>query len=448
MNITRRLFLAAAATCVFVWPSAPAAWSQDAIASIQPEADEVLREVSTYLLSLDSFSSDLSVVMNMEAEGLKQEMSTAYTLAVRRPNKLALTLLKGMMGVSVVSDGTSLYSYMPAVKRYVVEKAPETLSDISEESELWRMGIGPAMGGIGMVDSLIAANPYEVIMEGVTSGVYVGTNDIGGTLCHHLSYQQDEFDWEVWVEVGDQPVLRRLVPDLTKAFGRMEDTMPGFERPEIRLSVTFENWKTGENIPDDVFVFTPPEGAEKAESFFDIGADTAGEEESSLQGQPAPDFSLDLLDGTRMELASHLSNDVVVLDFWATWCGPCRRALPIVAGITREYADQGVAFYAVNEQEDAEKIRKFLEDQKIDCKVALDTDGDVGSLYHVEGIPQTVVIGKDGAVAAVHVGFSSDMAGELREMLDALLSPPAVAEDVPATDQDPPADEASAEDTI
>ena len=112
---------------------------------------------------------------------------------------------------------------------------------------------------------------------------------------------------------------------------------------------------------------------------------------------------------------------IVVLDFWASWCGPCRASLPVVAQVCKEYADKGIVFRAVNLKEDAETIRAFLQEEPIDAPVVMDTDGAAAMAYRVEAIPHTVIIGRDGIVEAVHVGASEGMEAKLRKQLDALL---------------------------
>ena len=142
---------------------------------------------------------------------------------------------------------------------------------------------------------------------------------------------------------------------------------------------------------------------------------------SPLVGNLAPDFHLDLAGGGKVRL-SDLEGKVVVLDFWATWCGPCIRGLPIVRDTVRAYDSNEVALFAVNLREDEKKVKAFLEKHDLKLNVPLDADGSVATKYLVEGIPQTVVIGKDGKVAAVHVGFAPDLAeklgGEIRAALE------------------------------
>jgi len=121
-------------------------------------------------------------------------------------------------------------------------------------------------------------------------------------------------------------------------------------------------------------------------------------------------------------LAAMEGRNIVVLDFWATWCPPCRKALPILAEVTAGYADKDVVFYAVNISEEKDKINAFLAKEKFKCNVALDKDAAVAKLYNVDGIPQSVIIGKDGLVQVVHVGLVADLKDKLKKELEDLIA--------------------------
>jgi thiol-disulfide isomerase/thioredoxin len=111
-----------------------------------------------------------------------------------------------------------------------------------------------------------------------------------------------------------------------------------------------------------------------------------------------------------------------MLDFWATWCGPCVQAMPQVEEVAKKFKEKGLVFSAVNYGEDAETIKAFLEQAKLDPTVALDEKDEIGPLYKVEGIPQTVLIGKDGTVQVVHVGFGPDLGKMLTKEIEDLLA--------------------------
>jgi thiol-disulfide isomerase/thioredoxin len=143
--------------------------------------------------------------------------------------------------------------------------------------------------------------------------------------------------------------------------------------------------------------------------------------ESPLVGKPAPAVKLDLLDGKKLNLADHKGR-VVVLDFWATWCGPCLQALPLVDGVAREFAGQEVELFAINMEEQPDTIKSMLERHKLKMAVALDRDGVVAARYAVTAIPQTVVIDRDGKVARIFVGGGQKTADALRKAIQELTA--------------------------
>ncbi len=155
-----------------------------------------------------------------------------------------------------------------------------------------------------------------------------------------------------------------------------------------------------------------------------------------LLGKPAPTFTLDDLGGAKVDLQNHLKKDIVVLDFWATWCPPCRMALPIVTSVTESMKDKGVVFYAVDQGETSEQINEYLGSVKFKPNVILDQKRTAGKMYKLNGIPQTVIIGKDGTVQAVHIGFGSGLKEELTEQLEKLAKGESLLEDEKTEKQD------------
>ncbi len=140
-----------------------------------------------------------------------------------------------------------------------------------------------------------------------------------------------------------------------------------------------------------------------------------------LLGKAAPVFSLDLMDGGKLDLAA-LKGKIVVLDFWATWCPPCRSALPVYVKVTDKLKDKGVVFHGINLRETPDLVKAFQKKADLKFSVAIASKSDITNQYGVEGIPQLVIIGKDGVVEAVHVGLAPDAEAVLTKELETLIS--------------------------
>lgn len=138
-------------------------------------------------------------------------------------------------------------------------------------------------------------------------------------------------------------------------------------------------------------------------------------------GDEAPDFTVTLTGGEELTL-SDLRGQVVVINFWATWCGPCVGELPELAELAEAYADKGVYLLAVNCGESEEKVKDFIETQELTLNVGLDTEMAVLEKYPSNGIPYTVYVDPEGVVAYIQPGvYREDNYGHLTQALDELL---------------------------
>ncbi len=142
---------------------------------------------------------------------------------------------------------------------------------------------------------------------------------------------------------------------------------------------------------------------------------------SALVGTDAPDFTLNLLSGRRFTL-SHHKGKIVVLDFWATWCGPCLQAMPVIDETVASFKNDDIVLVAVNLQETEDAIRRTLERLKINPKVALDIDGVAASRYQADAIPQTVIINRDGKIARLLVGGGSKLGEQISDAIQECLT--------------------------
>jgi thiol-disulfide isomerase/thioredoxin len=135
-------------------------------------------------------------------------------------------------------------------------------------------------------------------------------------------------------------------------------------------------------------------------------------------GQPAPAFKLVDTNGQRVSLDQY-KGKIVLLDFWATWCGPCRMTMPVLENLQKEYAGT-LTLLAINLQEPRDSVVEYMRQQNIKSQVLLDEEGAVGIQYGAEAIPMQILIDKAGVVRDIMTGYNPRMIGRLREEIESL----------------------------
>ena len=141
---------------------------------------------------------------------------------------------------------------------------------------------------------------------------------------------------------------------------------------------------------------------------------------SCLVGQPAPDFALKSASGANLRL-SEFRGDVVMINFWATWCGPCRQEMPLLDELYSTYQRVGFNLLGVNIDDDSGKAMNMIAELGVSFPVLFDTRKEVSKLYAVDAMPATIIVDRDGRVRHVHhgykPGYEQDYLNEIRSLL-------------------------------
>ena len=138
-------------------------------------------------------------------------------------------------------------------------------------------------------------------------------------------------------------------------------------------------------------------------------------------GTPAPPFALPTASGETAALAS-LRGRVVYVDFWASWCGPCRRSFPWMNAMQSRYASEGLAIVAVNVDKRRADAERFLRDTPASFTIVYDAEGKTPAAYDVAGMPSSYLIDRRGNIAAVEEGFHDERRNDLEARIRALLA--------------------------
>jgi thiol-disulfide isomerase/thioredoxin len=136
-------------------------------------------------------------------------------------------------------------------------------------------------------------------------------------------------------------------------------------------------------------------------------------------GRKAPSFSLVDLHGRQVTLDQYKGR-VVMLDFWATWCAPCRQSMPALENLEKEFHED-LTLLAINLGESPEKVRSYVKLKNIQSMVLLDVDGSVGQAYRSDSIPMQVLVDQQGVVRHVQIGFAPVVQQQLRAEISKLL---------------------------
>jgi peroxiredoxin len=146
---------------------------------------------------------------------------------------------------------------------------------------------------------------------------------------------------------------------------------------------------------------------------------TAGHADIVSQGA-APDFTLKSHSGENLRL-SELRGDVVMINFWASWCGPCRQEMPLLEQLYAEYHPLGFTILGVNVEEDSSKAKAMLDEMPVSFPVLFDTRSQVSKLYDVVAMPSTVLVDRDGNVRYLHHGYKPGYEQSYQEQVRALI---------------------------
>lgn len=141
---------------------------------------------------------------------------------------------------------------------------------------------------------------------------------------------------------------------------------------------------------------------------------------SGLEGQEAPDFALKSSTGENLRLSEY-RGDVVMINFWATWCGPCRQEMPLLDELYTRYERVGFNLLGVNIDDDSRRAMQMIDELGVSFPVLFDARKEVSELYEVDAMPVTVLVDREGNVRYVHHGYKPGYEDKYLDQVRSLL---------------------------
>jgi peroxiredoxin/outer membrane lipoprotein-sorting protein len=357
----------------------------------------LLEKVAETYRNLKAYEFDFTLVTEIRGAGGRKSVETHIELTNVRPDKLRILISGGLGDVQVYSDGAVSSVFIPALKQYTRKTTSNAKAAAADGVSRFA---AIAMQVLEQFERISSSVHTAKILQ--TEKLEVGDSQVE---CLVIEVELEEQDPEekrlrtYWIDTRRNLVLK--VVQFDKLSGEATNTL------ETEITTTFRKAESNPSIPDSTFAFKPPADAKEVEAF-------RKPRPAAVEiGSEAADFQLKDLEGHEIQLRS-LRGNVVLLNFWATWCGPCRLEMPVIEKLHQQLHGKGLRVFGVNDEE-IETIREYVAEHEYSFPTLVDTDQQAMNLYRIRGIPTMVVIDREGKIAQYRMGLSRE--GDLRSWL-------------------------------
>ncbi len=361
---------------------APAAHSLDAETILGDTADKYGQAKDFYFIASEQTTT--------EAGDQKRDTFTTIVTARDHAGRFRVEFDDRVNSSSLVSNGVDAWAYMPLLQKY--SKLPE--------GKVTFGAAGSAPDFAAMTSRFIdryRSVTSRLLQASVEGDETVETQD-GSIACQRVKavynppqgMRDGHIERTYWISKDSGLILREhsvasmLQPNST-------------QHVIVTQEISFQTAKADEPLDEALFVFTPPPGAKRVESFRDGAAADLGKVDAE-----APDFTLERIVGDSVQL-SQLRGKVVLLDFWATWCAPCRYDMPHVQALYEELGERGLAVFGVS-SEPRERAQAYLDQNGFTFPSLIDGGMRAAALYQIHAIPTFIVVDRRGRIAAYMQG--------------------------------------------
>ncbi len=367
--------------------------------SARPDPRELLKQSADAIKQFKTYQLESVIALNMHGGPFNEKLDLPSSISVRRPDKLRIESSSKAGAITIVGDGEHTWIYLSNVKKYVKRAAVE-----SPEASVINSGVLP--------------KNLPDLNQSVKSMKLTGeeTIDVGGvkTPCWVIETVYEKIPLpEQGVLILEAVQTTWITKDhrlnLQSTFSA-KINLPGVDDTvELNQSTHTTRVKLNPDLPDSLFVFTPPAGAKETDDWT-----LPGMNKPELEGKPAPALKGKTLDGADVDLAA-LRGKVVLVDFWETWCNPCRRELPVLEKLQAEFREKDLVVLGVTVGEDQSVVARFVKSAALTFPiVALDDSAEgvpqIIAALSLTSFPTVVMIDREGKIKSYEVGARGESA--------------------------------------
>jgi len=366
------------------------------------EVKSLLERVSKTYRDLKSYRFE-AILSTESDKGKRERGELQVSFAIAKPDKARVSVKGRQMDLLTISNGRTTWVYMEQLHQFIKkEVSPETLGTEKgtgagpDLSSLINDFAGAYTNLVEQAENATLSHQEPLDIDGKPVQCYVmdlKASRAGSAASHGKSGRT------LWIDKDRYVILKEISRSET-------GDRSGEDVDRSTRTTVFSRVEVNESLPDDLFVFQPSEEAQQVEQF-DFRMVKA------QSGPEAPDFTLKDLDGHSFHLKGQRGK-AVLIQFWASWCGPCRIEMPFVEELHRRFRHKGLTVVGVND-EDPEVAQEFLQDKEFTFPMLVDAGGEVGNTYEVDAIPTLVLIDQEGKIVHRDVGLGNGR--ELRQAL-------------------------------
>lgn len=340
-------------------------------------AADILRSVRDTYAALGSFHFEALEVTRTMSGGHERKTETRIVTARDASGRFLVTSNHPVDGGSVVFDGQTTWSSVARLREYTEMRGAD-LTALQDHFPSRYRGLMTGLREASLPETGEVSLGGRKVRCLVIRAVYDAPRGVRASSIVRT----------YWID----PVLRIVLRERSVIQAERDGGVV-----ESSQEVLFQIARVNESLADSLFTFAPPAGFEKVAGF---GGQPAGP--AALLGQQARGFALPDLRGNLHRLEDY-GGKVILLNFWATWCAPCRVDMPKIEALHREFASKGLVVLGVND-EAPETARGYIEEHGYSFPTLADANKALYSAFAVRAIPALVVIGRDGKIVSYLTG--------------------------------------------